>query len=219
MENKEIRLINLHKLLKESKTAASLAYAANTSPAYISQILSKKAKGSVGHKLARKLELAAGKPKGWLDIMHDEEAKPTVPIKQLPFVEPDKIHEWYSGNTGTLNTMISTVSEENRVDTTGLFCSEMTGDAMMSPMNVAASICPGDIIIIDKNATPSFGDIVLIKIKQSVKVRQLLRDGDEQILKAFNPNYPIIQFTNRIKILGVVIEIRRKMTSSRTRSS
>lgn len=211
MENKDIRLINLHKLLKESKTAASLAYAANTSPAYISQILSKKAKGSVGHKLARKLESAAGKPTGWLDIMHDDEAKPALPVKQLPFVEPDKVLEWYSGSIGTLNTMICTVSEDESIDTTGLFCSEMTGDAMVSLMNIESSICPGDIILIDKNAKPSFGDIVLIKVKDSIKVRQLLRDGDEQILKAFNPTYPIISFTNRIKILGIIIEIRRKI--------
>src|SRR5262249_3453501 len=92
-----------------------------------------------------------------------------------------------------------------------LFCIEMLGDAMMSATDIFSSICPGDMVVIDPDLLPVSGDVVLVKIKQSAKIRQWACDGDEQILKALNPQYPIIPVSAATKILGVVIEIRRKM--------
>lgn len=212
-ESREIRLLNLRKLLKEMKTAAALASAANTSPAYISQILSSKTKGSIGNKLARRLEIAVGKPKGWLDTLHAEDlpGKTALSVKHIPCIEFGGILEWCLGKQWMPKKTISTIAEIDQLNGENVFCLEMTGDAMMSAVDVASSICEGDIAIVSQTIRPSFGDIVLVKIKNTVKVRQLAKDGDEQILKAFNPQYPIIPFTQQTKILGVIIEIRRKL--------
>lgn len=213
IENRQIRLLNLRKLLKEAKTAAALASAANTSPAYISQILSDKTKGSIGNQLARRLELAAGKPVGWLDTLHaeDDPRRHLLSVKHIPLVEFSRIVEWHLGERWMPKKIVSVIAEEDQLNDGKIFCIEMVGDAMMSAVDIASSICPGDIAIVDQEVEPSFGDVVLVKIKNSVKVRQLLKDGDESILKAFNQQYPIIPFTNQTKILGVVVEIRRMM--------
>lgn len=213
MENKYIRVLNLRKLLKEAKTAAALASAANTSPAYISQILSNKAKGSIGNKLARRLEVAAQKPPGWLDTLHDEDdiTQTVLAFKHIPLIEADRILEWCQGKRWMAKKIVSGIAEENQFDHEGIFCVEMSGDAMVSVVDISSSICSGDVMIVDQGLAPGFSDIVLVKIKNSVKIRQLAKDGDEQILKAFNPQYPIISFTPYTKILGVVVEIRRKL--------
>lgn len=78
---REIRQKNLGLLLKEFDTAAALAKAADTDPAYISQIRSKKTKREIGDSLARRLEKAGKKERGWLDHSHD--ATP-LPKQQKP---------------------------------------------------------------------------------------------------------------------------------------
>lgn len=72
MNIQEIRLQNLHLLIEEFGTIAKLARAAETPPNYLSQILngvetSLGRPRGVGHALAEKLEIASGKPKGWMD--------------------------------------------------------------------------------------------------------------------------------------------------------
>lgn len=72
LDSKEIRRRNLRALIEENGTAAGLAEKAQTSAAYISQILSAKTKAFVGDVLARKLESAMQKPHGWMDTLHYE---------------------------------------------------------------------------------------------------------------------------------------------------
>ncbi len=215
MENKEIRLINLRQLLAEAKTAASLAYAANTSPSYISQILSHKTKGSIGNKLARRLETAAGKAKGWLDtIHHDEKQKPGQSPQYIPLIELDRVFEWCQGKRWMANIMISAITDGQQPIGENIFSITMVGDSMRSTADISSSICDGDTVIIDPDLKPSYGDVLLVKIKQSAKIRQWTKDGDEPILRALNPQYPIIPFSGATKVLGVVVEIRRKMKKS-----
>lgn len=72
LDSKEIRRLNLRLLIAEQGTAAALADKAQTSAAYISQILSPKTKAFVGDALARKLESATKKQHGWMDTLHYE---------------------------------------------------------------------------------------------------------------------------------------------------
>lgn len=208
MESKEIRLINLRKLLKEAKTAAWLAKTANTSPAYISQILSHKSKGNIGDKLARKLERATGKPKGWLDSLHDEHSARSSLTQFVPLLESQQIFKWFTGKEWPSIKMIRVI---DHISSQGdnVFSIEVSGDDMVSSTSVAASICPGDIAIIDQDLQPDHGNIVVVNTSCSIKLRQLSLDGDEQVLKALNPQYPSLPFSKDSQILGVVFEIRR----------
>lgn len=210
MENKQIRLINLRRLLKEAKSAASLAIAANTSPAYLSQILSNKAKGRIGDKLARKLEEALGKPRGWLDVLHETANAINAPaVNFIPIIEIHTAIQWCGDSKGISEKAMNFT--DHNTETKPIFCIEMQGDSMVSALNIASSICPGDRVIIDTTLEPSLGDIVLIKLNNSIKIRQLAADGNERILQSFNPQYPIIPFSDEVQVLGVVSEIRRIM--------
>lgn len=203
MDNKTIRLINLRKLLKETKTAASLAFAANTSPAYLSQILSNRTKGHIGDKLARRLEAAGKKPIGWLDLLHEGgEENSSLVAKNKPILHWDNIVQWLTSESTITNAEI--ISNP-------IFWVEMQGNAMMSSLHIASSICPGDMMMIHPGLKPEVGDAVLVKINNSVKIRVLTNDGNELILQALNPQYSIMLYTNETQILGVVLEIRRQM--------
>jgi SOS-response transcriptional repressor LexA len=210
MENKQIRLINLRRLLKEAKSAASLAIAANTSPAYLSQILSNKTKGRIGDKLARKLEEALGKPRGWLDVLHENaNAIHASVVKFIPIIELDTAMQWCGDGKGISEKAMNLT--DTNTENKQIFCIEMQGDSMVSAFNIASSICPGDRVIIDTTLEPSLGDIVLVKMNNSIKIRQLAADGNERILQPFNPQYSIIPYTDEVQVLGVVAEIRRIM--------
>lgn len=77
MDNKEIRKNNLELLILEFGTVAALCKKADVSASNISQIRTdvKLPSGSprgMGHKLARRLEVAAGKQPGWMDVYHEK---------------------------------------------------------------------------------------------------------------------------------------------------
>jgi SOS-response transcriptional repressor LexA len=209
MENKEIRLINLRQLLKEVRSASALAQAADTSPAYISQILSDKTKGNIGSRLARKLESATNKPKGWLDQLHNAHIEGALSLTYIPLLKSEEILAADCPKTYIQDELISSASPNHK----NLFCIEMAGDSMVSITDIAASICHGDLAVVDKTQNYSYGDIILFKRNNALKVRKFIRDGDEQVLKAFNPQYSVIPFTADIHVLGVVIELRRKIKS------
>src|SRR5690606_8111072 len=73
MDVKQIRKANLYLLKKEVRSWAEVARRAGTDPAYISQIVSKKAVREVGDDLARKLETGFSKPHGWMDHDHSKQ--------------------------------------------------------------------------------------------------------------------------------------------------
>lgn len=77
----DIRKANLILLRAEFDTAAALAEAAGTSPSYISQIVSKKATREIGDDLARRLEKAAHKERGWMDHNHSKHNAAAVPTQ------------------------------------------------------------------------------------------------------------------------------------------
>lgn len=68
MDVKEIRKINLRALLKKAKRI-DFAEEVGTSPAYLSQILSKKTKAEIGDELARRIEARKSLPRGWMDTL------------------------------------------------------------------------------------------------------------------------------------------------------
>lgn len=74
MTIKEIRLYNLQRLLQQSGlTKSAFAAKINTSPAYISQILSSRTQRAMGEQIARSIESVYGKETGWMDVLHAQE--------------------------------------------------------------------------------------------------------------------------------------------------
>lgn len=75
MKIEEIRRKNLSVLALEFSTIAALAEAAETNESYLSTILS--GSRNAGTKLSRRLEKAANRNPGWMDIDHDAQAVQT----------------------------------------------------------------------------------------------------------------------------------------------
>lgn len=88
MDAREIRRLNLRQLVREFGSTARLAEAAGSSAKTLDQILagtpleSGQPRG-VGHNLARRIEEAARKPPGWLDVVHEEE----LPVQTRELLE------------------------------------------------------------------------------------------------------------------------------------
>jgi len=80
-------------------------------------------------------------------------------------------------------------------------------DAMLSPTAHELSLYPRQKLIIDFNEKPQPEDLVFVQIKDTITVRQYILDGGKEILKALNPQYPII--TDNFHIFGVIIQVIR----------
>lgn len=68
---KKTREANLRAVIDEVGSLSAVAKAAGTDPNYLSQILSPSNSASLGGSLARRIEAAYLKPKGWMDTPHD----------------------------------------------------------------------------------------------------------------------------------------------------
>ena len=71
MENKDIRRINLAALEAEYKTLENLSNKTGTNPQHLSQIKNKTR--DMGKIVARRIEQALGKERGWMDIIHTDQ--------------------------------------------------------------------------------------------------------------------------------------------------
>lgn len=72
MEVKEIRRRNLAELVEQHGRNA-LATKVGTDPNYLSQIISQRTSAQCGDQLARRIEVALNKPRGWMDTDHEEQ--------------------------------------------------------------------------------------------------------------------------------------------------
>lgn len=70
MDVKEIRKLNLETLRDEMGSLNILAEHIGSNPSYLSQILGKGSTRNVGDTLARNIEVAFNKPRGWMDAYH-----------------------------------------------------------------------------------------------------------------------------------------------------
>lgn len=87
---------------------------------------------------------------------------------------------------------------------------KIEGDSMEAQHGV--SFPANMYIVIDPNNTPINGSFVIVKLPnhKSAMLRQLVVEGGQQLLKALNPRYPIIEMTKNTIICGVVVQAIQK---------
>ncbi|MBU0536867.1 MAG: LexA family transcriptional regulator [Gammaproteobacteria bacterium] len=87
------------------------------------------------------------------------------------------------------------------------FALRVIGDSMTSP--VGKSIPEGAIVIIDPDATPENGSIVVAKLidDQKSTLKKLVIDGPNRYLKPLNPNYAMIPINGNCRIVGVAKKV------------
>jgi SOS-response transcriptional repressor LexA len=83
------------------------------------------------------------------------------------------------------------------------------GDAMQSPVtSTPITIFHDDKLVLEPPLTPVPGDIVAAAEEgaESVILRQYVVEGAKRYLKPLNPQYPMIEITEKVKILAVVLQ-------------
>ena len=77
---------------------------------------------------------------------------------------------------------------------------------------INAGILPGDVAIVRQQPTANSGDIVVALIGDEATVKRLRIKKNRIELHPENPDFdPIVPEPEELIILGIVIEIRRKM--------
>lgn len=190
LDSKEIRRRNLLVLISEAGTAAALAEAAQTSAAYLSQILSVKTKAHLGDALARKLEAAMRKPHGWMDTVHYESVttRPRAGRQTVRAYEVDRpealtrvpvIASAEASRDGDLKTMRETSKKQffSFPASAEAYALRIRGD------NLRPRIKNGEYLIVDPEQEAQPGDDVIITLKRTVLMMReyLYRRDDEYV--------------------------------------
>lgn len=91
------------------------------------------------------------------------------------------------------------------------FWLRVNGDSMTAPYG--ESFPEGSLILVDTGIEPRPGLLVIAKLLADDKAnfKQLVRDGGRSYLKPLNPAYPLIEIDEHCRLIGVVVETRRKL--------
>lgn len=220
LDSKEIRRRNLRLLIAEQGTAAALAEKAQTSAAYISQILSPKTKAFVGDALARKLESATKKPHGWMDSLHYETAGTGNKSTRQSVVE--YTIEARAGGALVPVTGIVEHGPEGYLDETARSLSSDSACVEFSSKDREAyalrirgnSMRPrikgGEFVIIEPNIEAQSGDDVIVQRadgRRMVKELLYIRDGEIVLGSINNASRPITLSLEEIEAIHYIAAI------------
>lgn len=214
----EIRKENLQLLIKAVGKKSELAHLAQTDPAYISQVLSEKTNRNIGDSLARKLETACKKPRGWLDKTHDEVSTPKPPAYENTRTTPDIIRKipllsWISAGIwcGVIDNFFPGDAEEWLPCPVNCghnsFALRVSGDSMTSAIPGAKTYPNGCIIFIDPGRQPTSGCSVVAKLKdhEEATFKTYREDMGKKWLIPINRDYEKLLIDSNIIICGVVV--------------
>lgn len=220
---KETRVANLRLLREEAGTLVALAQMAETSPAYLGQVLN--GMRGLGDALARKLESRCGKQLGWMDTDHtsadekvpafDENVRPANPaLRPIPVIS--------SVQAGALRDMETPYplgsgyaveyTDDDKLSRWA-FGLDVEGQSMM-PM-----FQPGDRIIVDPDLAPNPGDFVVARngsdqaTFKKYRPRGIDSHGEMIFeLVPLNDDYPTLRSdTEHLVVIGVVTEFKKKL--------
>jgi SOS-response transcriptional repressor LexA len=88
---------------------------------------------------------------------------------------------------------------------------QIVGDSMYCPGN-PKSLSEGEIAIVEPDAQANHRDVIVARLDTTNKatVKQLVIDGDEQILNPLNDRYKPIQIDRNVILVGVVMDVIRR---------
>lgn len=198
----------LKRLRKEKGlTQADLAELANTTQQTIQRIESRQSKGKrVVEQVAKALEVSPS----WLLFgeKKDVPSKISSPqFRQIPVLS------WISAGNGisTEHYDINDISEY--VSVPMCLCGPKSyaliikGDSMECNSPGKKSFLTGEKIVIDPEKMPysSCFVVALINSQSEAVFKQYFEDGPKHYLKPLNPDYPIVEMTEEMRIIGVVV--------------
>jgi len=83
------------------------------------------------------------------------------------------------------------------------FALKMTSDSMIS---LGSPFPQNSTVIFDSEKQWESGDFVIAKTSEGPVFRQIMQDGNTTVLKPLNQQYPIIQLSSEVDVVGVAVE-------------
>ncbi len=130
------------------------------------------------------------------------------PTKYIPIIASKQIHNWeHLANLYSDHHYPDTIEADTHTSKNGKFAIRVDGSNAMWPQFQENSI-----LIIDPLKAPQNRDFVISHIDKTNEVvfRQFIEgeNGNYRILTAINPTFPIIELSQKDKIIGTVIQTR-----------
>jgi SOS-response transcriptional repressor LexA len=66
------------------------------------------------------------------------------------------------------------------------------------------------LVIVEKGREPKNGDVVIAEVDGEWTMKYFRNQGDQVVLEAANPNYPVIRPRTELRLGGVVTAVIRK---------
>lgn len=123
-------------------------------------------------------------------------AKVTVPVLTL-----DQARSWKESEKDCQEWRETTADTSQKS-----FAIRFSGDSMTNPTGFP-TIPDGSIIIVDSEADPTNGNIVVALSDSGALVKRLAIDGPKKYFMSLNPNYPAFEFDDSFSIVGVVKKV------------
>lgn len=224
MDVKQVRRERLKSLLKKhggAWTQAALADKADTKAAYLSQIINETPGAQVGDALARKIEIAANLPRGWMDGLEQYGALPPSMIaKEIDLDEqPDLLRirrVKFKLSAGVSGYQVEVNGEEgnpiyfrkdwmqlHNYDPAKIMAVRISG-ASMEP-----GLFHGDLVVVNlADATPTDGEVFALNYEGELVVKRMKRDAGQWWISSDNQDkrrYPDKICNEEVFILGRVI--------------
>lgn len=211
-----IRRANLDVLIKEAGGKVELAKLLGKKPNYLSQVHRPNGKERpIGPRLARSVELAMKRPRGWMDVSHDpvNTGDNGLSFLRSPLV---RLITWVqAGGMEGMMTLDGVGGFDGELinappsASTSAFALRVRGDSMVNTAG-ALSFPAESIIVVDPNipAVPGYPVVVkLVDAAEAVfKIYEF--DGKDYFLKPLNPRYPIVPMPADARVIGVVISVQ-----------
>lgn len=214
----DVRIDNLRALIEECGGAAAAAAKLDMDPSQLSQIAGRNPTRNIGDQIARRIEVAFGKPQGWLDFPHDQQGLLAQPgseynvsnepltLRRVPLISWVQAGQWRDVidnlQPGDSYDSIATTARVGP----NAYALRVIGDSMTNPAG-APSFPEGTVIIVDpdRNAEPGKFVVVRQNDDRECTFKQLVRDGGKMYLKPLNPRYPIMEMLADAIICGVAV--------------
>lgn len=211
----EIRRLNLDIAIRRFGSAAKLADAAGTSPAYISQIRNRTPDSksgtpkTMGDTMARRIEAALQEPHGWMDAVQppQHEARPNADIARLVpgsrrvialdsddpgLTQIRKVRiRVQAGITGFQTEPEHYEGEMQGVPTEWVLKSGLSKDALLAIVvhgeSMEPSLYDGDVIVVNTRDTELVsGNVYVMNYEGEAVVKRMTRDAGQWWLSSDN---------------------------------
>lgn len=145
-------------------------------------------------KRSRSIEIVSLKPNSTGHVV-------SIPILgEIPAGKPEKKEEDRSFTIAVDETILGNCKGHR------LFALKVTGESMMG-----RSICDGDWVIVDADASPNEGEVIVALIDGDTTLKTLAKRNKCFYLKSENPNYPDWIPLQEMVVQGVVKAVLRRI--------